>query len=98
MGYAAQDILSLAEKEKGYFEKRSLSDLDDKTVNADSGNFTKYTYDLDSTPDFYNGKKQGLMVDVFANKVIIKGIDFTEGNGGAFIPKATYVINTDKEG
>lgn len=36
---------------------------------------------------------QGLMVDVFADRVIIKGIDFTEGNGGAFIPKATYVIN-----
>lgn len=36
---------------------------------------------------------QGLMVDVFADRVVVKGIDFTQGNGGAFIPKATYVIN-----
>lgn len=36
---------------------------------------------------------QGLMVDVFKDRAIIKGIDFTQGNGGAFIPKTTYVIN-----
>ena len=36
---------------------------------------------------------QGLLVDVFADRVIIKGIDFTQGDGGAFIPKATYVVN-----
>ena len=59
MGYAAKDILSLAEKEKGYFEKRSLSDLDDKTANSGSGNFTKYARDLDAIPDLLNGKKQG---------------------------------------
>lgn len=36
---------------------------------------------------------QGLIVDVFADRVIVKGIDFTQGEGGALIPKATYVIN-----
>lgn len=59
MGYAAKDILSLAEKEKGYFEKRSLSDLDDKTANAGSGNFTKYARDLYKA-GYYNGNKQGV--------------------------------------
>ena len=38
-------------------------------------------------------KSQGLLVDVFADRVVIKGVDFTKGDGGAFIPKATYVIN-----
>ena len=36
---------------------------------------------------------QGLLVDVFADKVIVKGIDFTQGNGGMLIPKANYIIN-----
>lgn len=36
---------------------------------------------------------QGLLVDVFEDRVLVRGVDFTEGNGGAFIPKATYVIN-----
>lgn len=52
-------ILSLAEKEKGYLEKRSLSSLDDKTANAGSGNFTKYARDIDAIPNLLNGKKQG---------------------------------------
>lgn len=45
-----------------------------------------------STVRDYPGS-QGLMVDVFTDRVIVKGIDFTQGAGGAFIPKATYVIN-----
>ena len=40
-----------------------------------------------------NDGSQGLLVDVFADRVVVKGIDFTKGDGGAFIPKATYVIN-----
>ena len=36
---------------------------------------------------------QGLLVDVFEDRIIVKGIDFTQGDGGVFIPKATYVIN-----
>lgn len=36
---------------------------------------------------------QGYIVDVYADRVIVKGIDFTKGNGGAFIPNANYVIN-----
>jgi hypothetical protein len=45
-----------------------------------------------STVRDYPGS-QGLLVDVFADRVIVKGVDFTQGDGGAFIPKATYVIN-----
>lgn len=43
--------------------------------------------------DVPDNSSQGLLVDVFADRVIVKGIDFTKGDGGAFIPKATYVIN-----
>lgn len=41
-----------------------------------------------------NDGSQGLLVDVFADRVVIKGVDFAQGDGGMFIPKATYVINT----
>lgn len=40
-----------------------------------------------------NEGSQGLLVDVFADRVVIKGVDFTQGDGGAFIPKANYIIN-----
>lgn len=36
---------------------------------------------------------QGYLVDVYENKVVIKGVDFTIGESGAFIPSANYVIN-----
>jgi hypothetical protein len=36
---------------------------------------------------------QGLMVDVFTDKTIVRGIDFTQGDGGEFIPKVLYIIN-----
>ena len=39
-------LISAAEKEVGYLEKRSNSQLDDKTANAGSGNYTKYWRDV----------------------------------------------------
>ncbi len=39
-------LISTAEAEVGYREKRSNSQLDDKTGNAGSGNYTKYNRDL----------------------------------------------------
>lgn len=59
MGYTAQKIIEAAKKEEGYLEKRSASNLDDKTANAGSGNFTKYARDVDAVPMLLNGKKQG---------------------------------------
>lgn len=52
-------ILNIARLELGYHEKMSNKNLDDKLLNAGSGNFTKYARDLDTVGDFYNGKKQG---------------------------------------
>ncbi len=45
--------------EVGYLEKRSNAQLDDKTANAGSGNWTKYARDLDAVGDIFNGPKNG---------------------------------------
>ena len=51
-------LLSIALAEEGYLEKKTNSQLDDKTANAGKNNYTKYGRDLD-TLGFYNGKKNG---------------------------------------
>ena len=57
--YTASKIIQLARNEEGYLEKKSNSQLDNKTANAGSGNFTKYARDVDAIPELLNGKKQG---------------------------------------
>lgn len=52
-------VLNLARSEVGYREKASNSQLDDKTANAGTGNWTKYARDLDKLRNFYNGSKNG---------------------------------------
>lgn len=53
-------VIAVAIAELGYLEKASNAQLDDKTANAGSGNFTKYARDIDvNYPNFYNGKKNG---------------------------------------
>ena len=39
---AVDKLLSIALAEEGYCEKKSNSNLDDKTANAGNGNYTKY--------------------------------------------------------
>lgn len=53
-----QKVISIASGEVGYLEKASNSQLDDKTANAGSANYTKYARDLDAL-SWFNGKKQG---------------------------------------
>lgn len=50
--------LELAIAELGYLEKKSNANLDSKTANAGSNNYTKYARDLDAV-SYFNGKKQG---------------------------------------
>lgn len=54
-----EKVLSVARAELGYHEKNSNYNLDDKTANSGSSNFTKYARDLDALGYFYNGPKQG---------------------------------------
>lgn len=66
-------VLSVATAEVGYLEKKSNSQLDDKTANAGSKNYTKYARDLDAIPDLYNGKKNGYAwCDVFVDWCMVQ--------------------------
>ena len=56
----ASKVISVAEAEIGYHEKASNSNLDSKTGNSGSANYTRYANEIDSKyPDFYNGRKNG---------------------------------------
>ena len=43
---AAEKLIQIARAEIGYLEKTSNKDLDSKTANAGSANYTKYARDL----------------------------------------------------
>ena len=58
MAYDKQKVLDIALSEVGYLEKASNKDLDSKTGNAGSKNYTKYARDL-AEVSYFNGKKQG---------------------------------------
>lgn len=55
----ARKVIDILVAEVGYLEKASNAQLDDKTANAGSNNYTKYARDLDAIEGFYNGRKQG---------------------------------------
>lgn len=66
-------VLEIALAEVGYLEKKSNSNLDDKTANAGSANYTKYARDLDALGNFYDGKKNGYAwCDVFVDWCFVK--------------------------
>ena len=68
-----EKVLDLARSEVGYHEKASNSQLDDKTANFGTGNWTKYARDLDSLRNFYNTAKNGYMwCDVFYDWLFVK--------------------------
>ena len=73
MGYNRQKVIDLALCEVGYLEKKSNAQLDDKTANAGSGNYTKYARDIDAISGFYNTKKQGAAwCDIFFDWLFVK--------------------------
>ena len=70
-------VIEIARAEVGYLEKKTNSQLDSKTANAGSGNWTKYARDLDDM-GVYNGRKNGYAwCDVFADWCYIQafGLD-----------------------
>lgn len=58
MGYSASKLIAIAEAEVGYLEKKSNADLDSKTGNAGSNNYTKYARDLHAA-GYYQADKNG---------------------------------------
>ena len=76
MAFDPQKVIAIARAEIGYLEKKSDSQLDDKTANAGSKNFTKYARDLDAL-GFYNGKKNGVAwCDIFVDWCFYKAYGF----------------------
>lgn len=58
MAYTASKLIEIAKAEIGYHEKASNANLDSKTANSGSKNFTKYGRDLFKA-GFFNGNKNG---------------------------------------
>ena len=69
---AVEKLLYIARNEIGYLEKKSNSQLDNKTANAGTANYTKYARDLDAL-GVYNGKKNGYAwCDIFVDWCFIQ--------------------------
>lgn len=68
-GLYASKVIATAMNELGYLEKKTNSQLYNKTANAGYNNYTKYANDFDTKyPNFYNGKKNGYAwCDVFVD-------------------------------
>lgn len=65
---AIEKVIKVAKNEVGYLEKKSNSQLYDKTANAGQNNYTKYAYELDKIGNVYNGKKNGYSwCDIFVD-------------------------------
>lgn len=65
--YTVNKLLQIALGEVGYLEKKSNSNLDSKTANAGSKNYTKYARDL-ANAGYYQSSKQGYAwCDVFVD-------------------------------
>lgn len=58
MSYTATKLIAIAEAELGYHEKATNSNLDSKTANSGSNNYTKYGRDLNNA-GYYNFNKNG---------------------------------------
>lgn len=96
-------VIQIAEAEVGYLEKASISNLDDKTANAGTNNYTKYARDLDAISGFYKGSKQGLAwCDVFVDWCFVQAYGADEakrllchGVLGARCPNSAEYFNNN---
>lgn len=69
---AVEKVIAAAKAEVGYLEKRTNSQLADKTANTGYNNYTKYAADLDAMGNIYNGAKNGYYwCDVFVDWLFI---------------------------
>lgn len=74
-----EKVIAVAKAEVGYLEKKTNSQLDSKTANAGSANYTKYARDLDNIKGYFNGAKNGYAwCAVFVNWCFVKAYGVTE--------------------
>lgn len=87
---AQEKVISIAVNEDGYLEKTSNSQLDNKTANAGTANYTKYARDLDKL-GVYNGPKNGFAwCDVFVDWCFVQAFGITLALKMTFQPKGGY--------
>lgn len=87
---AVDRVIARARGEIGYLEKKTNSQLDSKTANAGSNNFTKYARDLDNL-GIYNTPKNGYAwCDVFNDWNFITEFGVEIGLKMTFQPKGGY--------
>lgn len=76
---AIERLLATAGAEVGYLEKASNSQLDSKTANAGSANYTKYARDLDKL-GVYHAAKNGLSwCDIFVDWCFVRAFGLEAG-------------------
>ena len=91
MGNYVSKLLEVAVAEIGYLEKKTNKNLDSKTANAGSKNFTKYARDLDKLGYFYNGKKNGYAwCDIFVDWCFVQAFGPEEAMKLLRQPKRSY--------
>lgn len=99
---AIDRVIGVAEGELGYLEKKSNKDLDDKTANAGSSNYTKYNRDLKAWTGVGSLSAQWcqafvcwLFIAAFgvevAKKLIYTFTNYTPTGSGAFKKKGRYI-------
>jgi hypothetical protein len=76
----ASKVIAVAQAELGYHEKATNANLDEKTTNSGSNNYTKYANDFDTKyTGFYNGKKNGFAwCDMFVDWCFVTAFGVTE--------------------
>ncbi len=84
----AKKVIEIATAEVGYLEKKTNSQLTNKTANAGYNNFTKYADYFDKEyPNFYNGKKNGYAwCDMFVDWVFVQAFGKEKGRTIIFQP------------
>lgn len=89
---AIEKLITHAKAEVGYKEKKSNSQLDDKTGNAGSNNWNKYARDIDQKyPIFYNGKKNGYAwCDIFVDWNFINCFGYENALAMLYQPEHSY--------
>lgn len=87
---AVNRVVDIAEAEIGYIEKASDSQLNDKTANPGSGNWTKYGAYFDAMRgeyEYYNGRKNGFdWCDQFVDWVFAQAFGIDEGRKVLYQP------------
>lgn len=91
MANHASKVINIALDEVGYLEKASNKNLDSKTANAGSANYTKYARDLDAVTGFYNGKKNGYAwCDCFVDWCFVQAFGVEKGKAMLCQPNYSY--------